>query len=547
MTTEFNFNQDEEDDNTPGSEDPGAQSSDPAQSTSMSGGGSGGATAATPAGARPTTPGGRPNIRQYLDANQGAGQKLSQGIQNKAQAKAGQIEQGVSESRSQLQAATNPLESKLGEEGDKVIKTAFKDPSQILQQQDQLSEFQRLRNRGYEGDINAAGTAAQQATQNLSAQANKLQGTADLAGSEGGRFELLRNTFGQPQYTRGQQKLDQLFLQAEPGSARQLQQGLQGISRQQQQNISGLSSEAQAKIQALQGLSGQRAQDWQNLYSGGSDANKLDSDLSSMGISDINAASQRNLANAQSDIEYASGLRNRLGSNQLTQEDAQRLGLGDLAGKSLYDANLGSYINQNDKQATLAGTADKDQVARYRALKQLSGDTSGDLFGGATEVGDFGRAFDFNKDKLANDLGSKRTQFEINNVNDRINQMRNAGYFRGASSGGGMRASDPGAAMRQATGQQLSALQEQVASGQITPEQYYAAATGAINQVWSPWGGINSISRDNNMYQQLQGYGNELGALRANTLNTSAANPASTSTPQVDWDEVARNLAQGKK
>lgn len=544
MATEFNFNQDEEDEL--GSSQP--MSSDPAQaqSTSDVGGASGGATAATPAGARPTTPGGRPNIRQYLDANQGAGQKLAQGIQDKTKVKAGEIEQGVNEGRSQLQSATNPLESKLGEEGDKVIKTAFKDPSQILQQQDQLSEFQRLRDKGYESDINAAGTAAQQATQNLSAQANKLQGTADLAGSEGGRFELLRNTYGQPQYTRGQQKLDQLFLQAEPGSAKQLQQGLQGISQQQQQNVSGLSSEAQAKIQALQGLSGQRAQDWQNLYTGGSDANKLDTDLSSMGVSDINAASQRNLANAQSDVDYAAGLRQRLGSNQLTQEDAQKLGLGDLAGKSLYDVNLGSYINQNDKQATLANTADQDQVARYRALQQLSGDISGDIFGGATDIGGF-KAYDFNKDKLSGDMGAKRTQYEVSNIDNQINQMRNAGYFGGASSGGGMRYNDTGAGMRAATGQQLSALQQQMASGQITPEQYYAAATGAINQVWSPWGGLGAIAKDGNMYQQLQNYGGQLGSLRANTLNTNAAAPAPSSAPQVDWDEVARNLAQGKK
>ena len=50
----------------------------------------------------------------------------------------------------------------------------------------------------------------------LETQAKELQKRADLSQSEAGRYQLLRETFGRPSYTTGQQRLDQLILQARP-------------------------------------------------------------------------------------------------------------------------------------------------------------------------------------------------------------------------------------------------------------------------------------------------------------------------------------------
>lgn len=528
MATEVNFNKDDEDENL-------ASGGAPADASTGGMAGAGGATAATTAGARPTTPSGRPNIKQYLNANQGAGQSLAGGIQSKTQAKAGEVEKGINEGRTQLEASTNPLQSKLGEEGQNVIKTAFQDPSKILQQQDQLSQFNQLKNKGFAGDISNVNTAAQQKQQELQGQVGQLTGAADMAGTEGGRFELLRNTFGQPNYTRGQQKLDQLFLQAQPGAAKDLQTNLQGISQQQSQNLSGLSSEAQAKINALTGLSDQRAQQWQDLYTGGANADVLDQDLSSRGISDIDANSQKRLAQGQADVAWASGARERLANNQATQEDIDRLQLQDVQGKSLYDTKINNYLNQGDREATMAGTADADEVARYRALQQLAGgeDT---LFGGAQDIGGF-KAFDFDKDKLTSDLSANKQKREVGDINAVIDQMRSSGYFGGASSGGGMRSADPGAIDRQNTGRYLTGLQQGVASGQITPEDYYNQVERTLNNVWGTGGAKTGL------YGNLRSAGQTARTLRPNQLSTVAS---TTQEPTVNWDEVAASLAKKK-
>lgn len=547
MATEVNFNKDDE--NEENQLSGGADASQGGASASPQAGAGGATAAAGPAAARPSSPGGRPNIRQYLEANQGAGQNLASGIQNKTQAKAGEIEKGIAEGRNQLQAATNPLEQKLGEQGQQVVKTAFRDPASLLKQQDQLSEFQKLRSGGYGQDISGVNQQAQQQQQALQGQVNQLGQTADLAGSEGGRFELLRNTYGQPTYTRGQQRLDQLFLQAQPGAAKNLQSGLQGIQQGQAQNLSGLSSEAQAKINALSGLAGQRADEWQKLYSGGA-GEGLDTNLQDRGLADIDASSQKRLADAQGQIEYASGARDRLGKNALTSQDISNLGLSDLTGKTLYDINLGNYMNQTDKEATLAGTADQAEVARYRALKQLSGDTSGDLFGGAAgdQIGGF-KAYDFNKDKLAQDLTSTQKRFEQDNVNNIINQMRSGNYFGGRSEGGGMRAADPTSGNRTATGALLS--QVQAGAGQGDPNDYYSQVQNAINQGWGNVYGANAFnqlagSTYGGLYSQLGNYGKELNKQRGNILGqTSLPTVAGAANPnEVDWDAISNQLAQ---
>lgn len=530
MATEVNFNKDDEDENT-------ATGGAPADAAAGGMAGAGGATAATPAGARPTTPSGRPNIKQYLNANQGAGQSLAGGIQSKTQAKASQVDQGINEGRTQLQASTNPLESKLGEEGQNVIKTAFRDPSQILQQQDQLNQFNQLKNKGYAGDISNINSAAQQKQAQLQGQVGQVTSDANLAGTEGGRSELLRNTFGQPNYTRGQQKLDQLFLQAQPGVAKDLQSGLQGLGQQSSQNLAGLSSEAQAKINALTGLSDQRAQQWQDLYSGGENADALDQDLTSRGVSDIDANSQKRLAQGQADVAWAAGARERLANNQATQEDIDRLQLQDVQGKSLYDTKINKYLNQEDRQATMAGTADPAEVARYRALQQLSGGEDA-LFGGAQNVGDF-KAYDFDKNKLTSDLSSTKQKYEVGDINSMIDQMRSSGYFGGASSGGGMRSADPGAIDRQNTGRYLTGLQQGLAAGQITPEDYYNKVEKTLNDVW----GKDRWAKSG-LYKELATRGNTARTLRPNQLATVA--PTAQAAPTVNWDEVAASLAKKK-
>lgn len=60
-------------------------------------------------------------------------------------------------------------------------------------------------------------------TTGLQTAADKLTGVKEATNSESGRFGLLNQYFNKPSYSYGQQKLDQLILQADPNQASKLQ------------------------------------------------------------------------------------------------------------------------------------------------------------------------------------------------------------------------------------------------------------------------------------------------------------------------------------
>lgn len=553
MATEFKTKDDEEKDSTEGlSGSTGAVAASP-----------GGQVSAGGANTVPNrTPTGRPNIKQYLQANQGAGQALQQGIQGQVQKQAQKVGSEVGKTQQQLEASSQPLAQKLGEEGSQKIQTAFKDPNALLNQQDQLAEFQKLRSQGYQSDINALGQTAGQQQQALKSQAGQLEQAAQSAGTEAGRFELLRGTYGQPTYSKGQQRLDQLFLQAQPGVARSLQQNLGQVSKQANEQVSGLDAATQAKLKALQGLSSERADQWKNLLTGGA-SEGLESDISQRGLGDIEASSKARLAQAQQDVAGAADLRQRLATNKLTDEDIQKLGLQK--GQSLYDVNLSNYMNQANREATLAGVADPAEAARFRALQQLSGDTSGDIFGGAQDIGNF-KAYDYDKDALQAAIDRSQKTYEVEKTNAIIDAMKNAGYFtedvRNAGelgavampgslaqyAGGqnltvdrmnelGMRTDGARrgvtnttmqANARKQTGKLINNIQKEYSEGKITPAEYASSIQNAINE------GLSGVYKNNALdtlasrkkddastrfYRQLANYFNkDLAGQRSNVI-----------------------------
>lgn len=405
MATEAKFNTDDEDQQETLSGVPSAV----------------GAPAGSVTAQRPATPSGRPNVQQYLQANQGAGQRLASGIEKNVNKDAQSLGRSVDQSRSSLQTGSNPLESKLGQQGSDFAKASFKDPQALLNQQSQLDEFRRLQQEGYKGDIQNLGAQTASQQQGLQNQYSNLDKRVGQAGSETGRFDLLRSSLGQPNYSRGAQRLDQLFLQAQPGVNRTLQQNLKGVGAQGQQQVGAFSDEAKARLEALSGLSGQRSSEIANLLKGGTETG-LESDLSGRGLEDIGVSSQQRLIQAQAAAEAVPGLQDRLTKNQLTAEDMQTLGLQ--AGSQIYDTDLLKYITRGEHLPTITSAADPAEFARYRALQQLSGDTSGDIYGGATEAGGFS-PYQFDREGLMQNASNRRDYWETTKPRELANAVTN--------------------------------------------------------------------------------------------------------------------------
>lgn len=172
------------------------------------------------------------NLQQYLNANKGAGQKLATGIGSKiekdvepakkdSQEYTSKVAEGIQSARQNLQTGAQGVTQlqginqniqaqtgadKYGQEADLGIQSFKENPN--YQQFKNIQGGQGVN----ENALNAYQTSLNQAVQQYGNLTN--QALQDLS-TEGGRFTQLQKTFGgmgNPNYSRGQQRLDQLFL-----------------------------------------------------------------------------------------------------------------------------------------------------------------------------------------------------------------------------------------------------------------------------------------------------------------------------------------------
>jgi len=171
------------------------------------------------------------NLQKFIGANQGAGQQLGskisqditknqQNVQNKIDTQQQNIKNAVEAEKTRMQSAQG------------LVTQATQDASTFLGNDQNKQQLQSALSGQYQ----------QQEVNNLPELQQNLQGLQQKAaqvGSEGGRFDLLRQNFGLPSYSRGAARLDQLLLQTAPDALNQISSTAQKTS-QQQTALSGL-------------------------------------------------------------------------------------------------------------------------------------------------------------------------------------------------------------------------------------------------------------------------------------------------------------------
>lgn len=502
----------------------------------------GGAPAAQPQGSGRFT-----NIQKYLTANKTGGQQIANGIQNSFDKQANQVAQGVQNAQGSLDRSTNPLQQQLGQQGADQLKSGFQDPNAILADQSKLNDFRQLQT-GYSQGISNVADTEKLRQQQLSQQAQGLADTAGLAGTEAGRFELLRKSLASPAYSQGAQRLDQVLLGSQNGVAANLQQGLNNTVDQNTQGISGLEQDRLNKVNALKALSNERQTQWNGLLTDGVSADQLDGSLQDRGLADIMASSQQRLAQAQLDKNTTiPAMTARLKAGTATSADLQRLGLSDLAGTKTYDVDTSQFLAQNVADPTLTSAADKNEVDRYNSLRQLAGidQLGGSAFGDASTAGTY-NPLTYNKDALNQALTSAKSKFQVGNVDQIIDQMQRSGYFDGERGGSGMRSADGGASYRQASGAQLRQLQADYAAGKINADDYYKRVTDTVKNVWAGAGVDENSLRGSDLYNNLFNYQNTLnGASQAQFgVQSLPTNPQATSAANaIDWNAIKQQMS----
>jgi hypothetical protein len=200
------------------------------------------------------------NLQKYIQANQGAGERLGSGIsqqmtrtfqpgQKQAETQAEKIGQNIQQGKETLARGTG-----YGEQ----MKQQDFNAQQFVGDQNRLQDFTKFR---FGQNVDEAVLGAQKQGLDVAAQQQlaKTQARAGQIGSEQGRFGLLQEAFGgrgvtRPQYSSGQQRLDQLFLQAGGGDN---VQKLQNVVRGQQGQVQGLQQKSGVLGQDIGQLAGQ--------------------------------------------------------------------------------------------------------------------------------------------------------------------------------------------------------------------------------------------------------------------------------------------------
>jgi len=204
------------------------------QAPQLASGGSivGGASATTSptggaaGGTEPTHSGNFQNLNSYLDANAGSGfgSQFVGKVAGDVNAAATAQQQGAQQFKGASDAATV-------KEDPNVVNQALSDPYGFSQSKDNSQAFQNQANASYKGPLTYSDDA--QAYQTAYGATQKAQDTANASQNEGGRFALLNNYFGTPDYNQGQKSLDNLLVQADPTTSQGLAQAKQNADKAQ--------------------------------------------------------------------------------------------------------------------------------------------------------------------------------------------------------------------------------------------------------------------------------------------------------------------------
>lgn len=370
------------------------------------------------------------NIQRYLQANVGGGERLAGQIGQKVGQQTEKLGEAVKTAQGinpQLEAERQRIAEASG------LKTQLEsDPTKV-----DVNKFRQI----YTGQTGLAPIKqqAQQSFDVAQSELGRVQQLANLTGSEGGRFELLRQAMGRPGYTRGQQRLDQLLIQGSGGDVLgQLQKQTAERARSGEQLLGSTRGDIETQLSSL----GTQAQEAQNLLSGAlgtwddpttTEVNEatgalggLQTDLTTRAgqqqakLEDMYARARTGLESGEIDRDVAEmlGLTGLTigtpglapGRSDVVQKLApgQQLLIGDISSEDLL-----SRLQKGFNTVTPSGVATEADYNRLQALKQLAGQTGPTPIElDKAQLGQAGVAAKLNAEQLQKDIQSRLGQLQ---------------------------------------------------------------------------------------------------------------------------------------
>lgn len=347
-----------------------------AGSGQVTGGASAPVAAGAPTAGQPTRSDRYQNLSDYLKANEG--QQFGQQFTNKVNSEISNASQAQKDAYDSFKGTVDSATVKTNAD---LLQGTINDPTSTAKDAQKSAEFKNQLNAEYKGPFSYEDNPA--TYQKAASATSRASDIANAATSEGGRFALLNDFFGRPQYTQGQKSLDNLLLQNDPTTKQGIEQAKQNA------NLTRSNLEAQKKGAA--DYAAKAAQDttqtgdmYRQIFGVDKAGNKTDNGFYSGTLAATAADLDRKaMAGDRNYSTVTRALNNNLMGN-LTQDlldsygiDRSYLTSGEgisnpqLDGRIL-DVNPGDYLSSNpgwDKNSNLS-QADYDKI---QALSSLLG------------------------------------------------------------------------------------------------------------------------------------------------------------------------------
>jgi hypothetical protein len=329
------------------------------------------------------------NLQAYLDANKG---------NNQAQNLAGKVNTEVDEAanaQKQSEQSFKGLVDQNTVKEDLGLYDKIKQDPTALGQEDK-DTFTKMRTAQYRGPKNLADDFSDYV--NAQKENSEAQQAGQATQSESGRMALLKRFYGRPDYTQGQQKLDQLLVQNDEGADSAFSAAKQRADKQSA-SFGNLKDSLNQYAQQAAETTGNTAKNASNFI--GQQEQGLEDNLKSNYQNEI----------SRRDKEY-NDINQALASGQITQSQAKKLRLDASQGAvKLYGQNPLSYLSKS-ATPTLSEFTSKGDAAKYQALADLAGQqntllTSPEQFG----TYDPNKAVGFDTNRFQNDVTGNQARF----------------------------------------------------------------------------------------------------------------------------------------
>lgn len=355
------------------------------------------------------------NIQSYLDANKDQGDQMGQKIASDVSAKADDATNQINRlsAKAPTVAAYDPNEiygkiDTLSKNQRQEQKMSVGEPTQTptydfntpqapkpqtgLTDQEKNAYRTQRQTGGYAGPATVDQVEGYADTMKAT---NEASAKAKMAGNEYGQQQLLKETYARPQYSAGENRLDQALVQGSSQSRAALQnvnqkyapleQMFSTASNQLGNNINQANQQSLANKNAVLQAEEKQWQDLINPIQSRADQMSRDNPLL---IDRVNA----DVANQD---------------NKINEETLKLLGLSE--GTDIYDLDLNNYINRDITPVGLNQAASAEERSKYQMLADLMQDQS------RTQITADGKTVNpvsFNKSQFDQDLSGKTKEYE---------------------------------------------------------------------------------------------------------------------------------------